>query len=67
MPFKTFVSGEILTATDVNSQVMNQQVMVFDDAAARDVALTSPVHGMFVYLKDENALAYFDGSVWEGF
>ena len=67
MPFKTFVSGEILTATDVNSQIMNQQIMVFDDAAARDAALTSPVHGMFAYLKDENALSYFDGSVWEEF
>ena len=67
MPFKTFVSGEILTASDVNSQVMNQQIMVFDDAAARDVALTSPVHGMFAYLKDDNIVTFFDGSVWKEF
>lgn len=67
MPFKTFVSGEILTASDVNSQVMNQQIMVFDDATARGAALTSPVHGMFAYLKGDNVLTYFDGSVWEEF
>jgi hypothetical protein len=67
VPFKTFVSGEILTASDVNTQVMNQQIMVFDDATARDAALTSPVHGMFAYLKDDNVLTYFDGSVWEEF
>jgi hypothetical protein len=67
VPFKTFVSGEILTASDVNSQIMNQQIMVFDDAAARDSALSSPIHGMFAYLKDDNIVTFFDGSVWEEF
>lgn len=67
MPFKTFVSGEILTASDVNTQVMGQQITVFADAAARDVAITSPVHGQFAFLKDTDSLTYFDGSVWEEF
>jgi hypothetical protein len=67
VPFKTFVAGEILTASDVNSQVMAQQFMVFADATARDAAITSPIHGMFAFLKDVDKLTYFDGSVWEEF
>ena len=67
MPFKTFVAGEILTASDVNAQVMAQQFMVFADATARNSAITSPIHGMFTFLKDDNILTYFDGSVWEEF
>ena len=67
MPFKTFVSGEILTASDVNTQVMAQQFMVFADATARDTAITSPIHGMFAFLKDDDILTYFDGSAWEEF
>lgn len=67
MPFKTFVSSEILTASDVNSQIMNQQIMVFADATARDAALTSPSEGMFAFLKDTDTLTYYDGTSWEDF
>jgi hypothetical protein len=67
VPFKTFVSGEILTASDVNSQLMNQMISVFDDATARDAAITSPVEGQFVFRKDDAVLEYFDGSAWEEF
>jgi hypothetical protein len=67
MPFKTFVSGEILTATDVNTQVMQQQLCVFADAAARDVAISAPVHGQFAFLKDDDLLTFFDGSNWQEF
>jgi hypothetical protein len=67
LPFKTFVSSEILTASDVNSQIMNQQIMVFADATARDAALTSPSEGMFAFLKDTDTLTYYDGTSWEDF
>jgi hypothetical protein len=62
--FKTFVAGEILTAADVNSFVMGQMVAIFADATARDAAITSPVHGQFVFRKDDKVLEFFDGSVW---
>ena len=65
MPSKTFVAGEILTAADVNTNLMNQIVAVFADATARDAAITSPVHGQFVFRKDDAVLEYFDGSAWE--
>jgi len=60
--FKTFVSGEILTAADLNSFVANQVVGVYDDAAARDTALPSPLEGQLVYLKDDDVVLKYDGS-----
>ena len=65
MPFKTFVSGEILTASDVNTQVMQQQICVFAGTAARGSAISSPIEGQFAYLSDSNRLTYFDGSIWK--
>lgn len=59
---KTFTSGEILTAADVNSFLMDQSVMVFDDSAARGSAIPSPSEGMTTYLKDQNQLQVYDGS-----
>ena len=62
--FKTFVAGEILTAADTNAFLM-QGILVFDDATARDAAITSPVEGQFAFRKDDDALEYHDGSGWE--
>jgi len=62
--FKTFVAGEILTASDTNQFLGGQMVAVFDDATARDAAITAPVHGQFVFRKNDAVLEYFDGSVW---
>ena len=59
MPRKVFVAGEILTAADVNTNLMDQSVMVFDDAAARTAAIPSPIEGMVTYLKDTDALEKF--------
>ena len=59
---KTFVAGEILTAADVNSFLMDQAVQVYDDATARDTALPSPLEGQIVYLKDDDVVQKFDGS-----
>ena len=67
MPSKTFVAGEILTAADVNTNLMSQMIAVFNDATARDAAITSPVEGQFVFRKDDAVLEYFDGIVWEEF
>ena len=64
MGFKTFVAGEILTASDVNAFVGGQMIAIFDDATARNAAITSPVHGQFAFRKDDEVLEYFDGSNW---
>ena len=61
--FKTFTTGEVLTAADVNGYLM-QGVGVFTDAANRDAEITSPQEGQFAYLKDTNVTTYYTGSVW---
>jgi hypothetical protein len=63
--FKTFTTGEVLTAADVNGYLM-QGVLVFASAAARTSAITSPQEGQYSFLKDTNALEYYDGATWVG-
>jgi hypothetical protein len=62
--FKTFTDGSVLTAAEVNTYLMQQTIMAFADATARDAAISSPSEGMFVYLTGSNALQYYDGSSW---
>lgn len=61
--FKTFTTGEVLTAGDVNGYLM-QGVLVFASAAARNAAITSPQEGQFAFTKDTNGLWYYDGAAW---
>lgn len=61
--FKTFTTGEVLTAANVNGYLM-QGILVFASAAARDAAITSPQEGQFAYLKDTNVTTYYTGSAW---
>jgi hypothetical protein len=63
--FKTFTTGEVLTAADVNGYLM-QGILVFASAAARSSAIASPQEGQYSFLKDTNALEYYDGSNWVG-
>jgi len=55
--YKDFVTGEVLTAGDVNGYLM-QGVLVFASAAARNAAITAPQEGQFAYTKDTNGLWY---------
>jgi hypothetical protein len=61
--FKTFTTGEVLTAGDVNGYLM-QGILVFATSTARDAAITSPQEGQFAYLKDTNTTTYYTGSAW---
>jgi hypothetical protein len=62
---KVFAAGEVLTAANVGGYLMDQTVMVFDDAAARTSALGLDVaEGMVAYTKDDNAIQYYSGSAW---
>ena len=64
--FKLFQDGQVLLASEVNEFMMQQQIMVFADAAARDAAITSPSEGMFAFLKDTDVLTVFTTS-WGDF
>ena len=61
--FKTFTTGEVLSATDVNGYLM-QGVLVFATTAARDAAITSPQEGQFAFTKDTDQLWYRSASAW---
>ena len=61
---KTFVAGEVLTASDVNSYLMDQAVMRFATASARSAALPTPSEGMMAYLDDTNQVEFYNGAAW---
>ena len=62
--FRTFSVGEVLTANNVNTYLMQQSVMVFATAAARTSGIAAPSEGMLTYLSDSNTFSYYDGSGW---
>jgi hypothetical protein len=63
--YKLFNTGDVLTAAQVNTYLMEQTVMVFADSAARSTALTGVLsEGMISYLKDTNAVEVYNGSAW---
>jgi hypothetical protein len=64
--FKVFQDGNVLLASEVNTFMMDQMIMVFASAAARDAAILSPSEGMFAFLKDVDKLTVFKTS-WGDF
>lgn len=65
--YKLFAAGDVLSASDVNTYMMQQTVMVFANSTARTTALSSVLaEGMISYLKDTNVLEVYDGSAWVG-
>lgn len=64
MGIKTFSTGAVLYAADVNTYLMNQSVMTFADATARSSAITSPTTGMVTFLSSTKSLYTYDGSAW---
>lgn len=65
--YKLFATGDVLTAAQVNTFLMQQTVMVFADSAARTTALSGVLaEGMVSYLQDTNSLEVYDGSAWIG-
>jgi hypothetical protein len=65
MAYKLFSTGEVLTAANVNSYLMNQTVMVFASAAARTTALSGVLaEGMISYRSDAKVLEIYNGTSW---
>jgi hypothetical protein len=67
--YRTFNTGDVLTAAQVQYYLQNQSIMYFASAAARDAALTAGIvqEGMFAYLADTNTTVYYDGAAWQSF
>ena len=64
MAYKVFTNGSPLPASDLNTYLMNQSVMVFANSTARSAALTSPTEGMTTYLEDTNKVEVWTGAAW---
>lgn len=69
---KLFVSGDVLTAAQVNTFLMDQTIMRFATTAARDAAFggvgePTLAEGMFAYIDADNKLYFYDGSAWNLF
>lgn len=64
MPYKVFSDGDVLTAAEVMTFMMEQQIAVFDDATARNAAIVNPVHGMIAYIKTPGRFTYYNGTSW---
>jgi hypothetical protein len=62
MPRKVFDAGEVLSATDVNTFLMDQMVMTFAGTAARGSAIATPTEGMLTYLADTDTFEFYNGT-----
>ena len=67
MPRKTFTAGTLATASDVNTYLMNQSVMTFASATARNAAIPSPTEGMLTYQESNDHLTVYNGTDWVPF
>ena len=64
--YKLFATGDVLTASQVNTYLMQQTIMVFANSSARTSALSGVLaEGMFSYLQDTNSTEYYDGTAWQ--
>jgi hypothetical protein len=64
MAYKTFTAGTLATASDVNTYLMKQSVMVFTNTTARDAALTSPTDGMLTFQTADDSFTIRDNGSW---
>jgi len=60
---KTWTAGDVLTASDVNTYLMDQMVMNFAGTAARASAIPSPTEGMVAHVGGGTVTVY-DGTQW---
>lgn len=60
MPYKTFTAGEILTASDVMTYLMNQVVVICTSGTRP----SAPTEGRVIYETDTDKLMVYTGSSW---
>ena len=63
--YKNFSAGDVFTASDVDTYIMEQTIMVFASSTARTTALSGVVsEGMASYLLDTNKFEIYNGTAW---
>jgi len=65
--YKLYLTGDVLSAADVNNYIQEQTVMRFASSAARTSALSLVLaEGMMSYLQDTDSVEVYNGSAWVG-
>jgi hypothetical protein len=63
--WRTFTSGAVLTAAQVQDFLQDQVVQVYSNSAARSSALGTAVSaGMVSYLTSTQQTQYYNGTAW---
>lgn len=64
--YRNWTAGDIPTADQFDTFLQEQTVMNFEDATARDTALSLvKAEGMVAYLRDVNLFTVYDGAAWQ--
>lgn len=61
--FRTWQTGEVVTATNMQNYLQKQVVMYFATVSARDAAITSPEKGMIAYTDDVGVYWWYDAGI----
>ena len=64
MPYTTIVPSTAITSAWANSNVRDQVISYFADAAARNLAISAPTEGIMTYQADSNSFTVYSGSAW---
>jgi len=62
--YRTWNTGDAVSAADFTSYIATQSVLIFADASARSSAVSSPVNGMVSSLTTDNVISIYNGSAW---
>lgn len=62
--YRTWTPLEVITASNVQSYLQDQTVMVFATSGARSSAIPAPTEGMLSWLEDSDKYQYHNGSSW---
>jgi len=63
--YRTWTPLEVITASNVQSYLQDQTVMVFPSSSVRSTAITVPTEGMLSWLEDGDKYQFYNGSAWE--
>jgi hypothetical protein len=63
--FKTFSTGAVLGASEVNTYLMQQSLMVFSTLAAGTAVIGTPSEGMHIYDNSTGVISAYDGTYWQ--
>lgn len=63
--YRTWTPLEVITASNVQSYLQDQTVMVFPSSSVRSTAITVPTEGMLSWLEDGNKYQFYNGAAWE--